>query len=127
MATKESDIHDHYKNKLVDAKENSTVYTNCFNREWDAMHRVLRNNTFNNWEAEGCPLKGNKPGEEDILAVHPEFGPSYRYSSMPPAKGHTTGNLDDLIMYAGEGVSTIDDIPSAADLIKRLWEEFENN
>jgi len=28
-------------------------------------------------------------------------------------------------MYAGEGVGKINDIPSAAELIDRLWMEFE--
>jgi hypothetical protein len=44
---------------------------------------------------------------------------------MPPLKGHTS-NLDDMVMYAGTGVSKIDDIPSALELIERPWREFEN-
>ncbi len=125
IATKESDIHTHYKQRLVEAGENSTVYTNCFNKGWDAMHRVMRNNTFLNWEAAGGPLAGNKPGEKDIIANHPQRGNVERYATMPPIQGHT-GNLDDMVMYAGTGVSKIDDIPSASELIERLWQEFEN-
>ena len=125
IATKESDSHDYYKNRILEAKESSTVYTHCFNREWDAMHRTLRNSTFETWEAEGCPLKGNKPGEEEIVANHPEFGPTSRYSAMPPAQGHT-GDMEALIMYAGEGVPKITNIPSAKELVERLWREFEN-
>lgn len=125
IATKESDIHSHYKQRLVEAGENSTVYTNCFNKGWDAMHRVLRNNTFLNWEAAGGPLEGKKPGEKDLIANHPKQGNVERYSGMPPSIGYT-GNLDDMVMYAGTGVSKIDDIPSASELIERLWQEFEN-
>lgn len=127
IATKESDIHSQYKQRLVESGKNSTVYTNCFNNNggWHAMHRVLRNTTFLNWEAEGGPLDGNKPGADDIVASHLEFGDVKRYSTMPPLKGHK-GNLDDMAMYAGLGVLKINDIPSAGALIERLWKEFIN-
>jgi nitronate monooxygenase len=49
VATQESDLHTSYKKRLVDAGEHSTVHTHCFNHDWDAMHRVLRNDTFTNW------------------------------------------------------------------------------
>jgi hypothetical protein len=34
-----------------------------------ALHRVIRNNTFNMWEAAGCPTFGERPGEKDIVAT----------------------------------------------------------
>lgn len=125
MATKESNGHDAYKTALVKAGESDTTYTNCFNRDWDATHRVLKNDTFLNWEAEGCPLKEGKPGEEDIVATHPQMGGVTRYSIMYPVAGHE-GTVEDQAMYAGQGVQDIDDTPSAGDLIKRLWSEFNN-
>jgi len=126
MATKESDAHDIYKQNLIDAGENSTAYTICFNRDWNATHRVLRNQTLLNWEAEGCPPAGNKPGEDDIVATHPDFGPAMRYETVPPMQGYE-GALDEMAMYAGEGVAKINDLPTASDLITRLWHEFENS
>jgi len=125
VVTIESDAHELYKKKLVEAEENSTVYTICFNKEWNAMHRVLRNETFNAWEAQGCPLKGNKPGEEDTVATHPVWGSISRYSLTSPFP-QMTGNIDHLAMYASERVAEIKDIPSAGQLIERLWGEFEN-
>ncbi|MGB6036213.1 MAG: nitronate monooxygenase, partial [Cryomorphaceae bacterium] len=125
MATQESDAHNLYKKRLVEAGEKSTVYTNCFNLEWNAMHRVLRNDTFNKWEAQGCPLMGNKPGESDIVATHPVWGDIKRYSLGSPFPD-MTGEIEDMAMYAGEGVKKIHDIPSAGELIERLWMEFEN-
>ncbi len=113
------------KNALVNAGDNATTYTNCFNRDWDATHRVLRNDTFLNWEAQGCPLKGGKPGEDDIVATHSQMGATKRYSIMYPVAGHE-GVLEDLAMYAGRGVTKIEDAPAAGDLIDRLWVEFEN-
>lgn len=125
IATEESDAHDLYKKRLVEAGEKSTVYTNCFNLEWNAMHRVLRNDTFNKWEAQGCPLAGNKPGEEDIVATHPVWGPVKRYSLGSPFP-EMKGNVEDLAMYAGEGVSRVKEILPASELIGRIWQEFEN-
>ena len=125
IATKESDMSDFYKQKLVDAGEHSTVYTNCFNSSWDAMHRVLRNITFLKWEAAGCPLVGKKPGEGDVIAKGSSGYDILRYGGHEPTQG-VTGDLEAMIMYAGEGVTKVKDIPSANELIERLWKEFEN-
>ena len=125
IATKEGDIHDEYKNEIVKAGENSTVYTNCFNKDWDAMHRVIRNKTFKTWEAVGCPLQGSKPGENDIIATLPDGTKFERYGSMLPLNG-LQGSLTELAMYAGAGVHKINDLPAAADLIKRLWKEYQS-
>jgi len=48
-----------------------------------------------------------------------------RYVSHEPGKG-VTGDLESMVMFAGEGVKNINDIPSAGELIERLWREFEN-
>ncbi|MGZ0017505.1 NAD(P)H-dependent flavin oxidoreductase [Yeosuana sp. AK3] len=125
ISTKESNLTDGYRQKLLEAGENSTVYTNCFNQDWNAMHRVLRTSTFLNWEAEGCPLQGNKPGEGEVIGKTPWGGDILRYSGRRPVEGDT-GDLESMCMYAGEGVGKIKDIPSAAELIERLWKEFEN-
>lgn len=125
ITTKESNLADIYTRKLLEAGENSTVYTNCYNKDWNAMHRVLRTNTFLNWEAEGCPLIGNKPGEGDVIAKSASSSDIYRYSARRPVEGDT-GDLESMCMYAGEGISKIKDIPTAAELIERLWKEFEN-
>jgi nitronate monooxygenase len=125
MATRESDAHDIYKESLVDADEDSTAYTICFNRDWNATHRVLRNSTFLEWEAEGCPDSGSKPGEDDMIADHPVFGPAMRYETVPPMQGHE-GAPEKMAMYAGQGVGNVNDLPTANDLVARLWTEFEN-
>lgn len=126
MATEESRAHATYKQRLIDAGEHSTVYTNCFNDNggWNAMHRVLRNDTVRTWEAAGCPLDASKPGEGDIVARHPRWGPAVRYATVNPVTDHT-GDIEDMAMYAGTGVSRIHDAPPAAELIERLWREFE--
>ena len=131
MATRESDAHDDYKRELVEAKGDSTVYTICFDKEptfatgtWNSAHRVLRNSTFIEWEAAGCPLSGSKPGETDVVATHPIYGETFRYETMSPVTGHE-GSLEAMALYAGEGVGKVKDLPSADALLERLWKEFK--
>lgn len=125
MATIESDAHDVYKRSLVEASADSTTYTICFNKDWNAMHRVLRNTTTRNWEAQGCPGSGSKPGEDDVVANHPVFGPATRYETVPPMTGHE-GALEEMALYAGEGVGSVNDLPAAGELIARIWDEFRD-
>lgn len=131
MATQESDAHDDYKRELIAAHADSTVYTICFDKEptfaagtWDSAHRVLRNSTFIEWEAAGCPLSGSRPGENDVVATHPVYGETLRYETMSPVTGHE-GSLEAMALYAGEGVGKVKDLPFASDLLERLWKEFK--
>ena len=48
--------------------------------------------------------------------------PILRYSVRPPAP-EDRGDMTDLVLYAGEGVDAINDIPPAGQLVRRLWEE----
>jgi hypothetical protein len=75
------------------------------------------------WEAAGCPPPGKRPGEGDVLATNAATGASkLRYGTMNPEPGDR-GALTELVMYAGTGVDSIRDIPSAGELVARLWKE----
>jgi nitronate monooxygenase len=128
LATREAGAHDEYKNMITRAKASETVLTVCFREGWgNAPHRVLRNRTFTMWEAAGCPPAGKRPGEGDILATNELTGATRtRYSTAHPVPGDR-GALAELALYAGEGVDAIRDIPSAAELITRLWKEALDN
>lgn len=122
VATKESLAHDDYKNALVKARQDDTVFTNCFDIDWPyAMHRVLRNATFRKWEASGCPAAPHRPGEGDIIGRN-NGNPLVRYCDTPPAKTFE-GDALEACLYAGTGVDGIDAIEPAYDLTKRLWRE----
>jgi nitronate monooxygenase len=86
------------------------------------MHRALRNATFVRWEAAGCPAVGGRPGEGDVLATHPDGKKLLRYNSYSPGSD-LKGSISELVMYAGEGVGDINDLPGAAELVHRLWAE----
>lgn len=124
VATKEAGSHHEYKSAITRAKAADTVLTVCFQDGWtNAPHRVLRNQTLDIWEAAGCPPAGRRPGEGDILATNTITGVTKRrYStSTPGADDH--GALTELVLYAGQGVDAIRDIPPAGELVARLWNE----
>ncbi|KXI30972.1 NAD(P)H-dependent flavin oxidoreductase [Paraglaciecola hydrolytica] len=124
VASQESAAHADYKASLVKAKSEDTVFTVCFNRGWsNAPHRVLRNNTFENWESAGCPRLENSPGVNDIIGHFANGREAARYSYSLPIKG-MTGQVSDAPMYAGKGVEYIDDIPTVAEIIDRIWHEY---
>lgn len=121
VATRESLAHDDYKRALVDAQE--TALTVCFEGGWpNAPHRVLRNRTLREWEAYGCPPVGRRPGEGDEVGRSVRGEPIYRYEEIAPRQG-MTGELLEMCLYAGDGVGKVRDIPSATELVERLWAE----
>ena len=124
VATKECNAHDEYKGALARAKAADTVLTVCFQDGWtNAPHRVLRNCTFAMWEAAGCPPPGKRPGEGDVLTTNAVTGAKkVRYSASNPGRDDR-GDVLELPLYAGQGVDAIRAIPSAGELVPRLWKE----
>ena len=124
VATKEAGAHDEYKGAITRAKTADTVLTVCFQDGWpNAPHRALRNRTLDIWEAAGCPPAGKRPGEGDIVATNAITGASkHRYGAIHPGRDDH-GAIMEMALFAGQGVDAIRDIPSAGELLSRLWKE----
>jgi NAD(P)H-dependent flavin oxidoreductase YrpB (nitropropane dioxygenase family) len=124
VATRESRAHLAYKAALVAASGAAdTALTVCFDGGWPyAAHRVLRNSTLNAWEAAGCPPTGTRPGEGESVARSTGGEPILRYEDTAPRDG-MTGDVAGMCLYAGAGVGEVRDVPPAAALVRRLWEE----
>jgi nitronate monooxygenase len=124
VATKEAGAHEEYKTSIIRAKASDTVLTVCFHDGWEsAPHRVLRNRTLELWEAAGCPPPGKRPGESDIVATNAMTGTVKRRYGVGSPAPDDRGAVTELVMYAGQGVDAIRDIPSAGELVERLWRE----
>ena len=122
VASNESLAHDAYKQALVTARSDDTVYTNCFDIGWPyAMSRVLRNSTFEMWEAAGNPAAPNRPGEGDITYRSGEKS-LVRYCDTSPPAG-AEGDLLAACLYAGTSVDGITSVRPAADIVASLWAE----
>jgi len=124
VATRENSAHQEYKDALLKANKGNTVLTVCFDDGWpNATHRVLRNGTFIRWDAAGCPPVGKRPGEGDVVATRPDGRTVLRYAVVMPLASFTGNQLLNCALYAGEGVGFVRDIPTAGDLVVRLWKE----
>ncbi len=123
VATQESRAHPDYKARLVAAQAEQAALTVCFDGGWPyAAHRVLRNTTLEQWEAAGCPPSGHRPGEGAVVGWNATGETIPRYADTAPRLGFT-GDIEAMCLYAGTSCATIHDVPSATDLIPRLWQE----
>lgn len=126
VATVESDAHDFYKTAIVNAVEDTTVRTECFDGAWaNAPHRVLRNSTFTAWESAGSPASPGRPGEGEEILLTINGQSISRYSVSPPAAG-MTGEAEAAAMYAGTGIGKIREIPDVATLLAEIEKELRS-
>ena len=124
VACEESLAHDQYKQALVAAQADDTVYTHCFEIGWPyAMSRVLRNSTFETWEAAGNPEAPQRPGEGDIVFRRGNES-LVRYCDTPPMTGDE-GDLLGACLYAGTSVQGITSVRPAAELVSSMWAEAQ--
>ena len=125
VATAESNAHPAYQRALIAAHAKDTVLTVCFERGWpNAIHRALRNRTFVMWDAAGCPPAGKRPGERDVLATRPDGSQILRYETGSYDRD-LRGAVEECALFAGLGVDFVKDLPTAGELVERLWRECE--
>ncbi|KAK7412149.1 hypothetical protein VNO78_03598 [Psophocarpus tetragonolobus] len=121
VATEESNAHPTYKRKLVEFNE--TAYTDVFGRaRWPgAPHRVLQTPFYKEWRSlPAHESETNQPviGHSTINGVDKEIR---RFGGTVPNMT-TTGDLESMVMFAGQGVGLIKEILPAAEVVKRLVE-----
>jgi nitronate monooxygenase len=117
----EMPIHEYYRNRLIAAAETDPQwYPNLYDIGWpDSPHRALRNSTAEAWEAAGRPPDAQRPGIGDVIAHFASGEAIVRYEPAPPMIG-TTGDIEALSMWAGQGVALARQPQSAADIVKEL-------
>ena len=67
-----------------------------------------------------------RPGEGDIVARGKSEYIVRRYDHYTPTIKISEGDVGDWCLYAGTSCEGIADIPSASDLVYRLWQDFQN-
>lgn len=118
----EADAHPDYAQRLAGAAETDTVFGTVFDGGWpDAPHRTLRNSTVRAWEAAGRPVL-DRPGAQDRVAVSARGAPVARYSSDLPTRG-TTGDVEAMALYAGQGVGLRHEPASAARIAQQISDD----
>ena len=88
-------------------------------RGW-ATSRVLRNSTYERWEAAGSPRSGERPEEgEEVASGIP------RYAANLPLAG-MEGDVEAMAMYAGQSVGAITEVEPAAAIVERFAAALRN-
>jgi nitronate monooxygenase len=121
LLAEEMPIHEDYRRRLIAAAETDAEwFPNLYDVGWpDSPHRALSNSTSRAWEAAGCPPDGQRPGEGDVIAHFADGEAIVRYEPAPPMIG-TTGDIEALSMWAGQGVALARQSQSAADIVAEL-------
>jgi nitronate monooxygenase len=121
LLAQEMPIHEDYRRALVAAAETDPQwYPNLYDVGWpDSPHRALRNSTARAWEAAGRPPDAQRPGQGDVIAHFASGEAIVRYEPAPPMTG-TTGDIEALSMWAGQGVALMTERQPAADIVAEL-------
>jgi enoyl-[acyl-carrier protein] reductase II len=113
VACKEAYAHDAYKQRIVEIDEEGTTRTRCFSGK---PCRVIKNDTTQAWEA-----------QELIEQIEPfpmQLGVIARWLGADPyLAARREGKIEIGAMAAGQSSSLIHDVPSAAEVIRRLVDE----
>jgi len=125
VAAEETPTHPDYVARVLDARETDTFHGSLFDVGWpNAAHRVLRNQTIEAWLAAGRPPSGQRPGEGEVIAHRADGSEIVRYSSMSPRTG-TTGDVDALSLWAGQGVGLVHEVLPAGEIVRRVTAQAE--
>ncbi len=126
LASREAAIHPRYRELLLKADENDTVFVDeLFDVTWPkAPHRVLRNKTVEAWEAAGRPPTGKRPGEGEVIGTSRSVGPIVRYRSYTPGPD-AEGDVDAMSLWAGQSVGLVSKLQPAGDIVREIVQEAE--
>ena len=125
LATEEANAHRAYRERVADADETETAYTDLFEKGWPGTpHRVVENETVERFRAAGEPPPGDRPGEEDVVARSPEGDPIERYDEALATPG-VEGDIDQMALFAGQSAGLTDEVRSAGDVVADLVAETE--
>lgn len=117
LATRESFAHDFHKQAIVDAGDGDTILTQAFHINWPrgARVRVLQNSVTRG-------DRGDPFGPELTAIGREPDRPIYLFSTDSPLRT-TTGDLEAMALYAGEGAARIRDVRAAGERIESIARE----
>ena len=126
LVANESAAHREYKDAVIAAEAEDTLYTTLFDIGWpDAPHRVIRTATVETWEGAGRRPSGQRPGEGDAAGTMRRSDievPLVRYAVFPPTE-YIEGNIDGLAFYAGQSCGLVNQEAPGAEIVRRIADE----
>jgi NAD(P)H-dependent flavin oxidoreductase YrpB (nitropropane dioxygenase family) len=124
LASEESFVHEEYKRRVVEAGDESTVYTeDLFDVFWrDVPHRTLRGRTYAEWDAAGRPPSGERPHEGEPIGTSRS---PFREAEIPRYASYMLtpwfdGDVELAPMFAGESAALVDEILPAGEIVRRI-------
>jgi len=123
LASSESFAHDYHKQRLIAARAGETVHTDLFAINWppNSPVRVLRNSVTDEAET----LWGHHPDTLPRVVIGDEEGrPLYKFGTDSPLRS-TTGDFEQMALYAGEGAALISAVQPAAEIIEAMMRDAE--
>ena len=85
---------------------------------------MLRNSTYDLWDAAGRPLSSQRPGEGDLVARQQDGAALLRYDDSSPKPG-ASGEVEATCLYAGQSAGLVHDIVSAGELVRWIGADAE--
>ncbi|PWE48084.1 nitronate monooxygenase, partial [Thioclava sp. NG1] len=113
LATEESFAHPYHKSRITEATGDDTVLTDVFVLNWPkgAAVRVIANSVTESLDGH---YLGHDPDSLPREAIARDGDqPRLRFSTDSPLRT-TTGDLEAMALYAGQGVGALNDVPKAA-------------
>ncbi|CAN6467196.1 unnamed protein product [Victoria cruziana] len=121
VATKEAYAHDFYKHQLLKYTEADTDRTDLYSRAtWRAYVRCLNTPFHNQWK--NAPESVENDDSQPIIGYSIINGGEtvLRRFAGQVANPTTAGELQNMVMYAGQGVGLVKEILPAADIINNF-------
>lgn len=120
VATAEANVHRTYRERVTDADETATAYTDLFDKGWPGMpHRVVENDTVRRWREAGEPEPGDRPGEDEVVAETGGGEPIERYSEAL-ATPDVSGDVDAMALFAGQSAGLTSEVRPAGAVVESL-------
>ena len=117
VATPESGYHPDYIDAIIASEGEDAVYTENFSIGWEAPHRVLADCIEASAALEDDIIgKIDFGGQEIDVPRNSVFGPMVQ----------TSGKVDAMAQYAGQGVSAIKSCEPAAEILRQLADGAES-
>jgi NAD(P)H-dependent flavin oxidoreductase YrpB (nitropropane dioxygenase family) len=130
VACEETWVHQAYKQRVVDATSDDTVYSQLYDVDWpDAPHRTLKNKTWAEWDAAGRPPPGQRPGEGTSIGMRTNSVGQrmewMRYGGAASVDPDFDGDIEYAPLWAGESCSVVNDIKPASEIVRDLVDDAE--
>ncbi|KAI3870365.1 hypothetical protein MKW92_000999 [Papaver armeniacum] len=126
IATKESYANDYYKQQLLHYTEADTDYTDLYSRaSWVAPTRVINTPFHKKWKPVPQDVSNNE--EQPVIGYSIIHGGEtiLRRFAGQVANQTTAGELENMVMYGGQGVGLVTQILPAGDIVKSFIEGAE--